>query len=511
MENVMDQQLPVVGDRRRPGRPGRRRPPRRARPATSSSWRPATASAAVGAAVGARAAVLARGGTTSTRPPGALLEAAGWVAPDPDALPTGGELVADYLAARSPTLPRITPHVRYGAPVAAIARLGLDRVRTAGREADAVPDPPRRRRPSCSPRAVIDASGTWRIAERPLGGNGIPAHGETDGARRRSSPTACPTSLGARPGPVRRPPAVGRRRRALRRRTRCSPWPSWPTQSRARRCTGRSARPNPARAYGGGDADALPARGAIGTRLRALVDAGRVDRPHRILRARDHRPAAGSRSSDGRTQGRRRRIVNATGFRPDHTVAAELRLDLDPILGSTRALAPLIDPNEHSCGTVPPHGVDELAHPEPGFYAVGAKSLRPRARRSCSPPATSRPAPSSPPSPVTGTRPATSSSTCPRPVCARPDAASTAGAVSTLRRGWPAGAVAVLRLVTSIDGAGSPPSRTDGPAGHSWRPASSGSRSPRPSATACCSTPSPCCSPRSPPTCTQPTARSPAR
>ena len=65
---------------------------------------------------------------------------------------------------------------------------------------------------------------------------------------------------------------------------------------------------------------------------------------------------------------------SATGFRPDHSIAAELRLDLDPILGSTRALAPLIDPNEHSCGTVPPHGVDELAHPEPGFYAVGVKS-----------------------------------------------------------------------------------------------------------------------------------------
>jgi hypothetical protein len=37
-------------------------------------------------------------------------------------------------------------------------------------------------------------------------------------------------------------------------------------------------------------------------------------------------------------------------------------------------LAPLIDPNVHSCGTVPPHGVDELAHPEPGYYIVGAKS-----------------------------------------------------------------------------------------------------------------------------------------
>jgi hypothetical protein len=68
------------------------------------------------------------------------------------------------------------------------------------------------------------------------------------------------------------------------------------------------------------------------------------------------------------------RIVAATGFRPDHGITSELRLDLDPVLGATRALAPLIDPNEHSCGTVPPHGVDELTHPEPGYYAIGVKS-----------------------------------------------------------------------------------------------------------------------------------------
>src|SRR4029078_9359613 len=27
-----------------------------------------------------------------------------------------------------------------------------------------------------------------------------------------------------------------------------------------------------------------------------------------------------------------------------------------------------------SCGTFPRHGVDELTHPEPGYYAVGVKS-----------------------------------------------------------------------------------------------------------------------------------------
>ena len=63
-----------------------------------------------------------------------------------------------------------------------------------------------------------------------------------------------------------------------------------------------------------------------------------------------------------------------TGFRPDLSWLSEIRLDLDPVLQAPRALAPLIDPNVHSCGTVYPHGAAELAHPEPDVYLVGMKS-----------------------------------------------------------------------------------------------------------------------------------------
>lgn len=49
-------------------------------------------------------------------------------------------------------------------------------------------------------------------------------------------------------------------------------------------------------------------------------------------------------------------------------------MKLDPWIESTEQLAPLIDPNVHSCGTVRPHGHRELAHPEARFYMVGAKS-----------------------------------------------------------------------------------------------------------------------------------------
>ena len=67
-------------------------------------------------------------------------------------------------------------------------------------------------------------------------------------------------------------------------------------------------------------------------------------------------------------------MVIATGFRPELSMLREVRVSLDPALECPPALAPLIDPNVHSCGTVRPHGATELGHPEPGFYIAGMKS-----------------------------------------------------------------------------------------------------------------------------------------
>ncbi|HEX5730226.1 NAD(P)-binding domain-containing protein, partial [Microbacterium sp.] len=67
-------------------------------------------------------------------------------------------------------------------------------------------------------------------------------------------------------------------------------------------------------------------------------------------------------------------VVNATGFRPDLDMLREIRLELDDIVEAPKRLAPLIDPNVHSCGSVEPHGFRELSHPEKGFFVVGMKS-----------------------------------------------------------------------------------------------------------------------------------------
>lgn len=298
-----------------------------------------------------------------------LLEAAGWTAPDLGKLPTGGDLIDSYLAPLVKS-PQLNDRIRYDARVTAVTRVGFDRIRTAGREQ--APFLVRLTDGSeILASAVIDAAGTWR---RPnvLGGSGIAAHGETAAAAGISR--ALPDVLGR-----------DRERFAGRRTAVVGAGHSAATTlldlgALAKEVPGTEIvwvvrGTDQARTYGGGDADQLPARGALGGRLRKLVQSGQVElvssfRIGAITLMADGRIelAAGERQVVADT------VVNSTGFRPDHDMVSELRLDLDPILGSTRALAPLIDPNQHSCGTVPPHGVDELAHPEPGYYTVGAKS-----------------------------------------------------------------------------------------------------------------------------------------
>ena len=297
-----------------------------------------------------------------------LLGDAGWVEPDAERLPTGAQLAADYLQPLA-DLPVLKPNVRYGARVVAVTRLGLDRLRTAGR--DTTPFLVRLADgEDLLGRAVIDASGTW-ATPNVLGASGIPAHGERDATAflEQALPDVLGTDRDRFAG--RRTLVVGAGHSAANTLLLLA---DLAEQVPGTQVTWAIRAATPARTYGGETADALPARGAIGTRLRALVDAGRIQLITGFSAETVIARPGGVEVSNGIRAVVVDRIVSATGFRPDHSFVAELRLDLDPIMDSTRALAPLIDPNEHSCGTVPPHGVDELTHPEPGFYAIGVKS-----------------------------------------------------------------------------------------------------------------------------------------
>lgn len=301
-----------------------------------------------------------------------LLEA-GWAEPDPDALPTGDELIAGYLQPLA-KLPDLEPSLRFGARVTAIARATHDKMKTTGRE-----DAPFEIRvrtaageESLLAKAVIDASGTYG-SPNPLGANGLPAVGEA-GCRNwifYGIPDVLGTERTRYAG--RSVAVVGSGHSAFNALLDLAQLAS---TDAATTITWVVRRGDIAAVYGGGTADALPARGSLGSRLRALVDAGRIRletgfKTHAVEQTEGRLEL---RDSDGRAIGPFDEIVAVTGFRPDLAMLGELRLDLDSIVESPRALAPLIDPNVHSCGTVPPHGAEELRQPEPGFYIVGMKS-----------------------------------------------------------------------------------------------------------------------------------------
>jgi hypothetical protein len=127
--------------------------------------------------------------------------------------------------------------------------------------------------------------------------------------------------------------------------------------------------------FGGSERDGLPARGQLGQRVRDLVER------ESLRLVTEVSIGALTRTPDGiLIEGEEERIgpvdeiIATTGFRPDLSLTRELRVSLDPSVESPVTLAPLIDPNIHSCGTVPPHGVEELSHPEPDFFITGMKS-----------------------------------------------------------------------------------------------------------------------------------------
>jgi hypothetical protein len=135
---------------------------------------------------------------------------------------------------------------------------------------------------------------------------------------------------------------------------------------------------NPAKAFGGGANDKLSARGQLGAEFAALVAAGQIQvetefRLTHLSRDGDRLRIGIGSSCCGRSIAADELIV-ATGFRSDLSFLRELRIRLDPAIECPVPLAPLIDPNEHSCGTVRPHGARELAQDEPGFYFAGMKS-----------------------------------------------------------------------------------------------------------------------------------------
>lgn len=301
----------------------------------------------------------------------------GWKQPNLDDLPLAHEIVERVLQPYA-ALPEISAMVRLDHRVVSVSREGFDKVKSQGRATT-----PFVLRVATSngeidlhAKAVIDASGTW-TSPNPLGASGLPAIGEEEAAAQIHY--GIPDVLGASRARYagKRVLVVGAGHSAANALLALAELANavrtteliWAIRSK-----------DLSRVFGGGDADALPARGRLGTELRELQESGRLElltsfRITAISRS-NGKLVVESVAADGRKVNLDGvdEIICATGQRPNLALTSELRVKLDPWLESVEALGPLIDPNLHSCGTVSPHGHRELSHPEQGFYTLGVKS-----------------------------------------------------------------------------------------------------------------------------------------
>ncbi len=281
-----------------------------------------------------------------------LLQSSGWA--QPSGTPNGHELVQLYLA---PLAAALGERVRYGSRVTTVTRQGMDRTRSAGRAL--VPFLLRANGTEVLARAVIDASGTYGTA------NGlVPGVDDLPSEVAHALPDVLGRDRARFEG--RHTLVVGAGHSAANTLLALADVEgttiTWAIRNRA-----------PVRVFTGDDE--LAGRASLGARVQKLVASGRIT----LVDSFEIDAVSDGPTVDGRRAGKPYTIqpdviVAATGFRPDLAMLREIRLSLDEIVEAPVRLAPLIDPNLHSCGTVEPHGVAELAQPEQDFYIAGMKS-----------------------------------------------------------------------------------------------------------------------------------------
>jgi thioredoxin reductase len=302
----------------------------------------------------------------------AILRRHGWSMPNAGDYPTGNDLVERYLEPLAQAC-ELRPHIRLDSRVVNVARQDHDLMNDAARA-----DAPFVVRVAGSDgeedvlaHAVVDASGTIETPG-PIGASGLPALGERTLSNRIFY--GIPDVLG-----------VARERYANRRVLIVGSGHSALNAilDLAKLADGEPKtgilwairRQMPGQLLAGTRQDQLEERGKLASRVRTLLDRRRVElitgfRIDRISStAQGMIVSAGNRSLESVDE-----VIAATGFRPDWSILSEVRLDLDPAIESPRALAPLIDPNVHSCGTVPPHGAEELKQPDLNLFVIGMKS-----------------------------------------------------------------------------------------------------------------------------------------
>ncbi|KQL35939.1 NAD(P)-binding domain-containing protein [Psychrobacillus sp. FJAT-21963] len=301
------------------------------------------------------------------------LEKHHWNAPDLDQLPFGSELVNEYLKPLA-NLPEIHPFLSLNTRVVSISKKGLDKMKTANRENSSfviyIEQNGMSKR--IEARAVIDATGTWS-QPNPINADSIWTKEERE--LNQHIYYGIPDIKGKHKERYKgkKVAVVGGGHSAINTILELS------QLNDEVEITWIMRKKNVEDAYGGEDKDALEARGELGSRIHQLVDASHVKvyTPfliHQLTKTNDGIGITGESEGSEVTISPVDEIIANTGSRPDFSFIREIRLSIDSATESVEELAPLIDPNLHSCGTVRPHGEEVLRQPEKDFYIVGMKS-----------------------------------------------------------------------------------------------------------------------------------------
>jgi thioredoxin reductase len=304
----------------------------------------------------------------------ALLEGSDWQEPNLETIPTGHELIDLYLKPLAELAP-IKPSIRLNSKVVGISRQLNDKMKSKNRvnqsynvyveKGDDIN--------IIEAKAVIDATGTW--------GNPNPANStgvwlQTEKALADHIEYGIPDiNSNTKRYANKKIAVIGGGHSAINTLLALA---ELQKENPSTKLVWIMRKRSVEEAYGGEEKDALAARGALGIRIHELVDTGKVEvvTPFYIslIKREENINIIGTLNEEQKVlTGFDELIVNA-GNRPDLTMNSELRLSIDTATESVQALAPLIDPNEHSCGTVRAHGEEILRQPEKDFYIVGAKS-----------------------------------------------------------------------------------------------------------------------------------------
>nr|WP_312752989.1 FAD-dependent oxidoreductase [Bacillus mobilis] len=303
-----------------------------------------------------------------------LLEGSDWIVPSLETIPTGHELIDLYLKPLA-ELKQIKPSIRLNSKVVGISRQLNDKMKSKNRfnqsfniyvekedDIDII-----------EAKAVIDATGTWGNPN-PVNSTGVWLKNEKALADHikygipdiNTNPKRYANKKVA---------VIGGGHSAINTLLALAELQS---ENPSTKLVWIMRKGTVEEAYGGEEKDALAARGALGVRIHELVDTGKVEviTPFYIsqVKKEENIHIVGTINGEQKVlSGFEELVVNA-GNRPDLSINSELRLSIDSATESVQALAPLIDPNEHSCGTVREHGEEILRQPEMDFYIVGAKS-----------------------------------------------------------------------------------------------------------------------------------------